>query len=188
MVRCPDAERWRPGAARRRACRGSTLLEALLSVTVLLVGLAILCLGVLGLKRARIEAETRDSCTAALEEAVSVLRAMDLTDAYLAYAAGGGGPPFSAPYLQDPDDPTQAARVQVEFFTDETEADEALGLPADLDADGVVGNGDVGRLGPDGEVVARLIPVRLRLPYRRADGALGTAVWNTVLTMDLGGD
>lgn len=141
----------------------------------------------------RVAVQQEMAATATLANAAGALRAHGLTASFQSYrpngsglpfpAAGSGpGPHFVAPGLRDASDPDQAAEVSIRFFTDETADLPELGLPRDLDGDGVASNVDTGRVDDHGRIMATTLPYALTLSFRGAGGEARTVTWNGVLS------
>jgi type II secretory pathway pseudopilin PulG len=169
--------------SRRRA--GFTLIEALITASMVLSGVLVITSTALRSRIGRVAAEQQASALAALEETAARLRALDCNGAWVTYApaptgapfpAAGSGPglPIAAPGLCDAADPTKPALVVIRFFTDETAFVPSLGLPRDLDGDGATLTTDTTQLGADGQIVARLLPYSLSITFRGPQGGTVT--------------
>jgi Tfp pilus assembly protein PilV len=178
---------------RHRLRSGFTFVETLIAASTILAGLLVIASGAVRAKCARVAAEQQIAAATTLERAAAQLRAGSIGNALTLYApspnglpypAHGSGPgaAFVAAGLADAADPAQPAQVSVRFFTDETEANDAVGLPRDLDGDGMVSDTDTARLGGDGQPVARIVPFELTLTYRGPGGGSVTAMRRGVLT------
>ncbi len=178
---------------RRQA--GILLVDVVISLTVLLTGLGMFVSSLVALKTSRQSATEVHQAHLALKTVVETLQTMGPTDALQQYrpalngdpfpAPGSGpGPRFDIPELVNQDNPDAQASVEILFFTNENEVRPELNLPRDLDGDGLLGNADVGRLGPDGQVLARVLPVQVQIRWRGARGNNRVEIWHAVLTRD----
>jgi prepilin-type N-terminal cleavage/methylation domain-containing protein len=177
-------------AKRTPAMRGFTLVEVTVALALLATALTLLVSSMLSLTHARQVSQERHQVTTAMSRAVETLQALGPTGALVAYAPAPGGEPFPAagsgsgapffvPTVQGDDG--QPLSIEIEFELDETTNDPAIGLPRDLDADGSISNGNVGELGPDGEILASILPLRLRADWRSFDGRIRSLSWTAVI-------
>lgn len=183
-----------PTAPRLRATvrrRGFTLVEVTMSLAVVAVALGLLVSSMLALTHARRQSNERNEVATVMSRALETLESLGPTGAFAAYApapdgapfpaaGAGAGEPFSIAALQAPDGGGPAT-VEIEFIVDETELDATLGLPRDLDGDGEIGNPNVTQLGEDGEVLATMLPVRLRASWRGFSGQPRSLTWSAMI-------
>src|SRR5262249_3081176 len=176
-----------------RDAGGFTLIETLVAATIVLTGLFTMASSIVRSKMTRLEAEQQITANAALRRTAATLHALGRTSAYQTYApshcgapfpAKGSGPgaQFLANGLADASNPASAASVEIQFFTNETANVPQLGLPRDLDGDGVVDNADTSALGADGLLVATTLPYLLSITYRGPGGGATTSTCRGVLT------
>jgi hypothetical protein len=149
-------------------------------LAVVAIGLMVLNGSVIQLHQARQQAQEEAEVLDVLETAADTLRSLEPTVAF--QDASSGAITFEAPSLHGAGG--AATQVVIELFTDETANVPELGLPRDLDGDGKISNSTGENLNADGKMQARLVPVRLTLPYRSSDGGNRSVQWYSLLTMD----
>lgn len=198
MIRSTDS---REGAARTtprttRTCaaiRGTTLIEGLFAASMAVTGLLVLSSSLGRTDVGRLAVQQEMTATATLSKAAGTLRAHGITASFKSYSpnraglpfpsdGSGPGPHIVAPGLVDVTDPTRPAEVSIRFFTDETADRPELGLPRDLDGDGLASNADISRAGQNGRLMATTLPYALTLRFRGARGEPRSVVWNGVLS------
>jgi type II secretory pathway pseudopilin PulG len=177
----------------RRRCGGFTFVETLIAASMIIAGLFAISTALVRSKFARVEARDDLAAVATLEDATGQLRGLGITAAYLAYAPNGQGQPYPAPgsgpglpfvagTLSDPVDPTLRSSVVVQFFTDETANLPEVGLPRDLDGDGLIATTNVAVVAGNGELLARVLPYQLSIAFRTAAGGSSSVTCRGVLT------
>ena len=181
------------GARASRSAGGFSLIETLAAATIILTGLLTLTTSIVRSKSSRVEAEQQMEATSTLQQAAATLQALGVTSGYQAYApnvsgapypATGSGPgaAFLASRLAAAASPSKRASVVVQFFTNETVKRSDLGLPRDLDGDGVATDVNTAKLGADGQLVATVLPYLLSITYRGPGGGATTATCQGVVT------
>jgi type II secretory pathway pseudopilin PulG len=177
----------------RRQESGFTLVESLISATLMVSGVLLITAALVRSKVSRVETQQQAAAISALEEMSARLRTMSCTSAYSTYAPTPQGAPFPAAGsgpgsaiagdgLCDPAAPAQPALVRVRFHTDETEAAPTVGLPRDLDGDGAVSDVNTAAAGAGGEILARILPYTLSITYRGPQGGSVTRTLDGMIT------
>lgn len=175
----------------RQRQSGFSLLEVMISLTIIAIALALLVSSMLALTHSRRQSNERHQVATVMSRALETLESMGPTNAYTGYAPAPDGTPFPSDGAGNADsfdiDGLQGiaagigATIQVSFVVDETENDPELGLPRDLDGDGEINNTNVAALDDDGEVQATILPVRLSANWRSFNGQNRTLTWSAMI-------
>jgi len=180
-----------PGA-RERSERGLTLLELSFAITLLVIGISAISRLTLGLTRAAGMARETELATAAARTMLERIQAEAFSQAFRSFNALGSDDPsgantapganFAVPGLRAARGDADGMPGQVQFPTPsawpgvlrEDVSDSGLGMPQDLNSDGVI---DSANHSTD----YKLLPVRVRVRWEAADGSTGAVELTTML-------
>lgn len=178
-------------ATERQRDDGFSLVEVMISLSIVAIALGLLVSSMLALTHSRRQANERHQVATVMSRALETLESLGPTNAWVGYAPALDGTPFPAAGggaaeafdilgLQDSDG-AGGATVSVSFVVDETENDPELGMPRDLDGDGEISNTNVAAQDSDGKVVATILPVRLSANWRSFNGQIRTLTWSAMI-------